>query len=202
MSDKFFRPPQVPDLGAGQSPENAEAGFLRVFGRENRLIGKLPNGAEVNLTAPSIFGNGTPVIFSASGINIKSGLKLDTVADLAELSADPQVELYNTSGLIAQDQKIKCFFALVTSDGSGDFTVDWSAAGFTQPPFAVHVTALGSSTDTVQDRVWATMRNNISSTQGQGYTLRGNQLIFILGGGGPTTRTAPNTVVSVIAYGV
>lgn len=113
-----------------------------------------------------------------------------------------QFALYNSSGLIGSETKIKQWVGTVVSDGSGDFTVNWSSAGFTQPPFNVMVTAFTPTTDTVVDRAWATMRLGFTNTQGQGYTLRGNTIITLLIGGAATIRTAPNVIVHVVALGV
>ena len=112
------------------------------------------------------------------------------------------IDLYNSIGLISKNTRIKQFVAVVQSDANGDFTVDWSAAGFTQPPFSVTATALGPVTATVRDRVWATMRSDITTTQGRGYTLRGRLIVSILVGGAETIITAPNVAVHVVAWGI
>lgn len=121
---------------------------------------------------------------------------------LGYLTPSHPIDLYNSNGLISKDVRIKQWVGVVQSDANGDFTVDWSAAGFTQPPFSVMVTAFSPVTGTVRDRAWATMRTGFTATQGQGYTLRGNLLVFVLGGGGETVRTAPNVPVHVVAWGV
>lgn len=112
------------------------------------------------------------------------------------------IDLYNSSGLISKNIRIKQFVAVVQSDANGDFTVDWSAAGFTQPPFSVMATALSPVTGTVRDRAWATMRTGFTATQGQGYTLRGRLIVSILVGGAETIITAPNVAVHVVAWGI
>lgn len=115
-----------------------------------------------------------------------------------------QVEYYNSEGLVPPTTQIKAFFDIVQSNGSGDFTVNWSPAGFSLAPFHVSVTAFSPVTASVVDRVWATMRNDMTASQGSGYTLRGETtpggLLFTPAT--DTIRTAPNTVVHVLAYGV
>ena len=112
------------------------------------------------------------------------------------------IDLYNSLGLISKDVRIKQFVAVVQSDANGDFIVDWSAAGFTQPPFSVTATAFSPVTATVRDRAWATMRSDITTTQGRGYTLRGALIVSILVGGTESIRTAPNVAVHVVAWGI
>ena len=136
-----------------------------------------------------------------AGTNIT--LTTNAATDAITISSTPShpIDLYNSLGLISKDIRIKQFVALVQSDANGDFTVDWSAAGFTQPPFSVTATALGLPASLVRDRAWATMRSDITTTQGKGYTLRGALIVSILIGGTESIRTAPNVAVHVVAWG-
>ena len=122
----------------------------------------------------------------------------DEVADIPE----PQVGYYNSVGLIPESVKIKQFFAVVQSDGDGNFNVDWSAAGFTQPPFNVQVTAFANPGADPEDRAWATMVNGFDTQGGSGHTLQGRIIVSIILGGGRTVEAAPNIPVHVSAMGV
>lgn len=81
-----------------------------------------------------------------------------------------------------------------TTTTSGEWTIDYTAAGFTSPP-AVIPTAQLSDTD-VYDRGWASLSSSPTSTSASGYGLRGANLALL----GPTVRTVPDdTVISVVA---
>lgn len=105
---------------------------------------------------------------------------------------------FDSTGALTETTKI--WRGLVTSDANGVFTIDYSSAGFTEPP-RVEVSAESPDTGTVQDRAWATLRGTPTASSASGYTLRGQLIITILLGGAATTRTAPNTAVNVIAIG-
>lgn len=109
------------------------------------------------------------------------------------------VRAFTASGEVAAT--IKIWAGTVTSDGNGDFTVNYSSAGFTAPPM-VTVSALSTNTDTVRDKEWATLRQTPTATSANGYTLRGNLIIAILIGGAETVRDAGNVAVHVQAIGV
>lgn len=109
------------------------------------------------------------------------------------------VRAFNASGEVAAT--IKIWTGTVTSDGNGDFTVDYSSAGFTAPPM-VTVSALSTNTDTVRDKEWATLRQTPTATSANGYTLKGRLIVTILLGGGETTADAGSVVVHVQAIGV
>lgn len=99
--------------------------------------------------------------------------------------------VYGSAGAIASP---KIWYGTVTSDANGDFTVNYASAGFTAPPI-VHVSAV--LTAALADRAWATL-SATTATSATGYTLRGITLLLLA----TTVRTAPNTVVQVIAIGV
>lgn len=83
---------------------------------------------------------------------------------------------------------LKTFIGTVVSNASGEFTINWSSAGFTASP--QHVTVTAYNTDgVVTNRVWATMKAKAlqTATQGQGYTLKGNNLV-----GGYSNLSVPN----------
>lgn len=106
--------------------------------------------------------------------------------------------LFDSNGEV--DAKIKIWTGLVTTDSTGRLTVDYSSAGFTSPP-KVSVSAHSDSTNTLQNREWATLRGSPSTNSARIYTIRGNVIISLLLGGGVTIRTAPNVKVDVIAIG-
>lgn len=122
----------------------------------------------------------------------------DEVAEVPE----PQVEFYNAFGAIPTSVKVKHFVAVVQSDSNGNFNVDWSAAGFTQPPFNVQVTAFANAGADPEDRAWATMINNFDEQGGSGHTLQGRIIVSLILGGGRTVVAAPNIVVHVSAMGI
>lgn len=154
-------------------------GFMAA-GDKAKLDG-IESGAQVNVLEQVAQGT--------HGIQVTTNGKTATVSG--------QSELYTAQGLVPVTAKIKQFIGVVAADANGVFTVNWSAAGFVNPPFSVMATALSVNTGTVPNRVWATMISGFTNTQGQGYALRGADL----GLGGATVRTAPNTVVHVIAWG-
>lgn len=125
--------------------------------------------------------------------------------DAAHLAASdphpqyPLAKFYNSSGEISA--QVKIWTGTVTSDGNGDFTVNYSSAGFTAPPM-VTVAALSTNTDTVSDKAWATLRETPTATSANGYTLRGALIVTLLRGGGETVRDAGSVVVQVHAIGV
>lgn len=101
------------------------------------------------------------------------------------------------AGLLPEAQlPIKIWRGTVTSDGSGDFTVDYSSKSFSAAP-TVTVSAQLSTT-TITDRAWATLAGAPSTSGCAGYTLRGDDLASL----GATVRTAPSVTVNVIAIGV
>lgn len=112
---------------------------------------------------------------------------------------DSGVKFFSSGGEISA--QVKVWAGTVTSDGNGDFTVDYSSAGFTAPPI-VTVSALSTNTNTIRDKEWATLHGTPTATQALGYTLRGNLIIAILVGGAETIRDAGNVVVHVQAIGV
>lgn len=125
--------------------------------------------------------------------------------DAAHLAASdphpqyPLAKFYNSSGEISA--QVKIWTGTVTSDSNGDFTVNYSSAGFTSPPM-VTVSALSTTTDTVRDKQWATLYGTPTTTSATGYTLRGMLIIAVLIGGAETIRDAGNVVVHVQAIGV
>lgn len=122
----------------------------------------------------------------------------DEVAEVLE----PQVEFYNSLGAIPTSVKIKYFVAVVQSDSNGNFNVDWSAAGFTQPPVNVQVTAFANAVADPEDRAWATMTIGFDTQGGSGHTLQGRIIAAVLVGGGRTINPAPNIQVHVCAIGI
>lgn len=91
----------------------------------------------------------------------------------------------------------KIWYGTVTSDTNGDFTINYSSAGFTIAP-VIHVTALSPVTSVISDRVWATLQGTPTTTSASGYTMRGITLVVL----GVAVRIAPNTTVMVMAVGI
>lgn len=104
------------------------------------------------------------------------------------------------SGGAAGSGPLRVWTGTATSNGDGNWSVNYTAAGFTAPP-VVTATAVSPTTDTVQDRAWATL-TGVTATGASGYTIRGNLIVSLLIGGGVTTRTAGGTAVHVQAIGV
>lgn len=107
------------------------------------------------------------------------------------------VRLYTDKGR-ANSKNTKIWVGEATSDSNGIFTLDWTAAGFTVPPLYVNTTAYLKDARNIYNRAWATMMS-CDELGGSGYALRGAQIVVFLGGGGPGTRTAPNTKITAIA---
>lgn len=83
-----------------------------------------------------------------------------------------------------------------TTTSSGAWSVNYSAAGFTEAPVIQATLILNSSN--VYDRGWASLSANPTTTGASGYGVRGQNLLVL----GPTTRTVPDgTVVHVVAIG-
>jgi len=78
----------------------------------------------------------------------------------------------------------------------GTWSVDYTAAGFTEAPI-VHATCLLNSAN-VYDRGFASLSGAPTTTSASGYAVRGANLLVL----GPTVRTVPDgTVIHVIAIG-
>lgn len=91
-------------------------------------------------------------------------------------------------------QGLKLWIGSTTSDGSGAWSVDISAAGFASVLGAIPACVL--STATVTDRAWATLAS-VSTSTITGYTVRGITLVVL----GATIRTAPSVPVYVLVVG-
>lgn len=91
-------------------------------------------------------------------------------------------------------QGLKLWIGSTTSDGSGVWSVDVTAAGFTSVLGAIPACVL--STATVTDRAWATLAS-VSTSTITGYTLRGITPVVL----GMTIRTAPGVPVYVLVVG-
>lgn len=98
------------------------------------------------------------------------------------------------------DFALKVWRGRVQSNANGEFAIDYTSAGFSAAP-TVSVSAESPSTDTVQNRAWATLQGQPTAQGCAGYTLRGQLIVTILLGGAVTTRTAPSTWVNVVAIG-
>lgn len=109
----------------------------------------------------------------------------------------PGIVAYGPQGELSQQLKI--FTGFATADGNGNFTVNYSAAGFTQTP-VVSVTAV-LNTGTVTDKAFTAI-SSASSTQVTGTVLRGNVIVSILIGGAPSVRIAPNSQIQITAIGI
>lgn len=124
---------------------------------------------------------------------------IDTDGSRSDHVHAKNVRFFGSGGEVTA--QVKVWTGTVTSDGNGDFTVNYSSAGFTSPPM-VTVSALSTTTNTIRDKEWATLRETPTTTSANGYTLRGNLIVSILLGGAETVRDAGNVVVQVHAIGV
>lgn len=89
------------------------------------------------------------------------------------------------------------FWVGSTTTTGGEWTIDYTAAGFTAPPEVIPTAQLSDAD--VYDRGWASLSSAPTETSASGYGLRGANLALL----GPTTRTVPDgTVVRVIAIQV
>ena len=112
------------------------------------------------------------------------------------LNPPKALQWYGSSGPIAATFKV--WTGISVSDTNGEFTVDYSSAGFVNPP-QVYVSALQTE-PSAQNRVWATLSGSVTNVQAVGYTLRGTALTLV--GLGPTVRQAPNATVQIMAVGL
>lgn len=121
------------------------------------------------------------------------GITASTNTGITTIGSTEFPLVYDVSGAVASP---KIWYGVVTSDSNGDFTVNYSTAGFASIPI-VNVTAPLTAVN-VQDRVWATLQNNATTTTVSGYTIRGAAVLI----GGNSVRTAPNTTVMIMAVGI
>jgi hypothetical protein len=121
------------------------------------------------------------------------GITASTLTGVTTVGSTAFPLVYNVTGAAPSP---KIWYGLVTSDVNGDFTVDYSSAGFTVAPVVTATARL--STATMEDRAWATLSTVQTTTTAAGYTLRGTALV----GNGSTIRIAPNTVVMIMAIGI
>jgi len=121
------------------------------------------------------------------------GITASTLTGVTTVGSTAFPLVYNVTGAAPSP---KIWYGLVTSDVNGDFTVDYSSAGFTVAPVVTATARL--STATMEDRAWATLSTVQTTTTAAGYTLRGTALV----GNGSTIRTSPNTVVMIMAIGI
>lgn len=108
------------------------------------------------------------------------------------------VPIYNSIGLV-DPSMVKAWVGTVVSDDQGVFSVDWSSAGFSQ---VFHVDASAYSGATAPEDHPHAVIGSFDENGGTGYTVRGKVIVSILIGGSATLRTAPNTVVTVFAWGI
>lgn len=90
--------------------------------------------------------------------------------------------------------RTKIWRAQVVADGSGNWSVDYTEAGFSAAPIVV---ASGqNNTGTLVDQAWAHVQS-ASATAATGTAIRGANLAAL----GATVRTAPGVSVNVVAVG-
>lgn len=145
-------------------------------------------------------GSGAAVFkSSASGVaSIKSitagrGMTVTSNTDDVNVGSTAFPLVYNVAGATASP---KIWYGTAVSDANGEFTVNYSTAGFTVTPI-IHVTAT-LTTATLTDRAWATLAANANTTSVSGYTVRGTGILI----GGNSVRTSPNTTVMIMAVGI
>lgn len=165
-------------------------------GRQGSFFRFLANGNVVTInTQGSTTINGQTSISLSGQDSIALAYYQSNVYNIVSTKLEPVATYYNSLGLISSP--IKIWTGLATSNASGVFTVDYSSASFSS---VINIVATSFSTNAnVQDRVWATMSQNVTLTQASGYTLRG--VFFGLLGSGSSIRIAPNVLVNVIVWG-
>lgn len=108
------------------------------------------------------------------------------------------IPIYNATGLV-DPGLAKAWVGTVVSNGDGVFSVDWSSAGFSQ---VFHVSATAYSGATAPEDHPQAVVGSFDENGATGYTIRGRVVVAILVGGASTLRTAPNTTVTVFAWGI
>lgn len=140
------------------------------------------NGAALLKTHPATGGNGWSHV-PQENMNVQTLWTSSNQLNIGTTPASARAALQ-----IPDSVALKTFIGTAVSNASGEFTINWSSAGFTAPP--QHVTVTAYNTDgVVTNRVWATMKAKAlqTATQGQGYTLKGNNLV-----GGYSNLSVPN----------
>lgn len=103
-----------------------------------------------------------------------------------------QTAVFNSSGLISAPRR---WIGTATTDASGDFTADISAAGFSAAPTVTLAAQL--NTTTVTDMVWPTIRT-LTATTIDGTAIRGIVLALL---GATLRRAAAGVTIHIVAEG-
>lgn len=114
-------------------------------------------------------------------------------------SASGGSKFYNQSGEITA--QVKEFVFTGTTDGSGNASIDMSAAGFSAIPIITAI-AVNASGTAAQDRAWINITSNTTASQVNLTSVRGRIIIAIVLGGGATCEAAPNTLFMLRAVGI
>lgn len=161
MSDTFDRGVSVPDLDDMTTIPEPGVGSMRLVGRESRLVGKLPGGAVVNLTSPSVLQDGTPISFSPLLLNFRGTVGVDATGDEVTLQL-PLIQYYEA-----------------TTDANGAWSI--TISGFTRVDSVIPVAI--KNTTTLSEQAIATL-HAYSNTAANGRVVESNTLAFLIGGGG------------------
>ena len=134
---------------------------------------------------------------------VRAGAGVDTYVTnsngvIVPMPTNQNMTFYNSEGKIGA---LKCWVGETISDDKGVFTVDWSSAGFSQPPLHVSVTTYRTASAET-DRTFCSMSEDYDKDGGTGYTLEGSVSVAVLVGGGKGTQASKNVKVTVMAWGV
>ena len=61
MADTFNTGIQIPNIPEGNFARNSDQGYIRIYGRGDKVFGRLPDGSEVELTNTNVETEGFPV---------------------------------------------------------------------------------------------------------------------------------------------
>lgn len=114
---------------------------------------------------------------------------------IAQFSGENNTLYYKSSGVIPE--LVKIFTTQVTSNASGVFTVDYTLAGFSRVD-DIQVTALVTVGYAANDRAFANLQDNVTTTSCSGYTTKGTGVLI----GGNSFVLAANTKVNVRVQGI
>lgn len=139
------------------------------------------------LASPALTGNPTAPTATPGDNDTSIATTAFVVASLTNY-----VRGYNSGGLVAG---MKIWIGSATTDGSGDWSADFSAAGFGGAPTVLALPIL--NTATVTDMLWSSV-TTVSATEATGTAIRGAVLAIL---GATLRRSAAGATVQVIAIG-
>lgn len=151
----------------------------------NKVVAQLPEELEADSIYYVRAGAGVDVyVTNSSGV-------------IVPMPTNQSITYYNSEGKIGA---LKCWVGESISDDKGIFNVDWSSAGFSQPPFHVSVTTYKTASKETE-RSFCSMTGDYDENGGMGYTAEGkySASAFV---GVEGTKAAENVKVTVMAWGV